>query len=237
LDKREEGYAVGKIRHACVSGGSCEEGGEWTDYVHSEGEAIFTYYQKKAAGEEVGGAGGAGETVGAGAAGGAGEDDEVVGLGKKGGALCAGNPIPQSYLDVVLGGLLAEHGAEEGTVRGRDWLLTTEGWGSSPFVDDREAPRCMYPLKDAIRGTRGKLQPELTAALQVQIDGLLRSTSVPVVHSDGGNGTVTGTSTAKVTLLELRKSETQVTGQSKWLCDRGQETATHSCPPRGQGPS
>jgi hypothetical protein len=116
----------------------------------------------------------------------------------------------QSYIDVIVGGLLAQHGGVEGGRLARLWLQTTHGWNRTTFVDDRATPRCMFPLIDKKRGTRGSLRPELTDALQQQIDELLGTTAVP--HDLLG----------EVNLIHLRGPD--VTGG--WVC----ESDNHTCP-------
>jgi MFS family permease len=198
LDIREEGYAIGRITKACTRS-MCEGEGVWTSYVQERKEAIFTYYHKASV------------------------STDSRSKGTRGESSCAGAPIPQSYLDVILGGLIDEHGIEKGGGRGREWLQTTVGWGSTSFVDDRLAPRCMFPLKDARRDTRGKLQPELTELLEGQIDLLLQDTNVTIAIVGGGS--------SNVSVLGLRKSEKEATGSDKWICKNSSETSTHSCPP------
>lgn len=117
---------------------------------------------------------------------------------------CGDAPIAQSYLDVVLGGILAENAgvsrhagppptpstppsAPTPGVHGhnlaRAWLRTTHGWTSRPFVNDRGRPRCMYPLADDQRDTRGTLSPALTKKLEFTIDELMSQVPVNGTHS------------------------------------------------------
>ena len=87
--------------------------------------------------------------------------------------LCNGDPIVQSYVDVILGGLLTQFPGTVGERLGVQFLETTHGWDNASFVDDRGNPRALHPLADRRRHTRGHVLPELTVELEEAIDRLL----------------------------------------------------------------
>lgn len=60
-----------------------------------------------------------------------------------------------------------------------DFVRSTRGWTQSPFVNDRASPRCMFPLRDPRRGTRGDIAPTLTPELEARIDQALATVPAP----------------------------------------------------------
>lgn len=100
-------------------------------------------------------------------------------------ATCRGWPIAQSYLDVIVAGLLESLEGTPGEVEAEveGYLRGIQGWDAHPFVDDRAAPRCMRPLRDSARRTRGRTLPELSPTLERRVDQLLDTVLLRSAHA------------------------------------------------------